>query len=88
MALRQSSELRVILGAGCRRPGDIKESDTSRKMNFELSMSVCSLGIRSDLPAQQHVQTGGDACVRASEMGNDGSQYGIVFRSAGSATRS
>lgn len=44
MALRQSSELRVILGAGCSRAGDTKESDISRKMNSDLLMPVYSSG--------------------------------------------
>lgn len=34
MALRQSPELRVILRAGCRHTGDIKERDESRRMNL------------------------------------------------------
>lgn len=77
MALRQSSELQVILGAGCRRAGDIKESDTSRKMNFRRFSPRGAAG--ADLPTQQRVQTGGDACGSGSQMGNGGSQYNTIF---------
>lgn len=51
MALRQSPELQVILGAGCRVAGHIKESDTSRKMNSELLMAMHSWGLRGSRSA-------------------------------------
>lgn len=63
MALRQSSELPLILGAGCRRAGDIKESDTSRKMNSEVLVPVCSLGLGGGRSACSAACTGWVICV-------------------------
>lgn len=86
MALRQSSELQVILGAGCRRAGDIEESDTSRKMNSRYRWLFTPRGAAgADLPAQQRVST--DACGSSSQMGNGGSQYNTIFTSPGWLTQ-
>lgn len=83
MALRQSPELRVILRAGCRQTGDIKESDESRRMNLGFCWIYSSGSAGADLPAQQHVQTGGAACVRVIQMGDDSSQFRIIFKRPG-----
>lgn len=69
MALRQSSERRVILGAGCRRTGDIKERDRSIKMNPELLMPVLLLGAQREQICLLSSMWGGDACVTCSQIG-------------------
>lgn len=62
MALRQSSELQVIFGAGRRRAGEIKESDI-QKDEFELLMPVYSSGLSGSRSARSAACPNWGRCV-------------------------
>lgn len=87
MALGQSSELWLILGAGCGRAGDIKESDTSRKMESEELPAVSSSGLGGGRSACSAACPNRVRCV--CEQQSDGEWCNsITFTSPGWDTRS